>query len=69
MSTVKLFVSNKDFHEVSVAVNKSGVKYYPIRKRVLWKDNSGTRGYVFEMDRDHPIVSFIILKYGLEELT
>jgi len=68
MNTVKLFVKLKDFHNVSVDVNGSGVKYYPIRRYSEMVNHSYTVGYQFEMDKDHPIVSYLVLKYGLETI-
>ena len=68
MSTVKLFVKLKDFHSVSVDVNGSGVKYYPIRRYSALVNHSYTVGYSFEMDKDHPIVTLLLLKYNLTVL-
>lgn len=59
MSTVKFFVPNGKFLEVYNRLKDCGVKYYPIR-RVLG-------GHRFEVE-DHPIVSFLILKYDLNTL-
>ena len=68
MSTVKLFVKLKDFHNVSTDVSNSGVKYYPIRRHSELINHSYTVGYTFEMDKNHPIVTFLVLKYGLAVL-
>lgn len=68
MSTVKLFVKLKDFHKVSSDVSKSGVKYYPIRRHSEMHGVSYKVGYIFEIERGHPIVTFLVLKYGLTEL-
>ena len=68
MSTVKLFVRHKDFHNVSTDVNKSGVKYYPIRRYNELIGASYRVGYRFEMDKNHPIVSLLLLKYDLKVL-
>ena len=57
MSTVKLLVPYPKYNEVMEDIKKSGVKYYPTRR--YWTQ------YRFEMD-EHPIVSYLILKYGLE---
>lgn len=64
MSTVKLFVNNTDFQDVCKHVSESGVKYYPIRR---WSVAMPVyrAGYLFEMDKDHPIVSFIMLTYDV----
>ena len=68
MSTVKFFVKLKDFQSVSKDVNGSGVKYYPIRRYSEMIGASYRVGYAFEMDKDHPIVSFLVLKYGLVQI-
>ena len=68
MSTVKLFVKLKDFHKVSSDVSKSGVKYYPIRRYSEIVNHSYKVGYVFEMERGHNIVPFLILKYDLTQI-
>ena len=57
MSTVKFQVPHTKFKEVYETIKQSGVRYYPIRRMFF----SG--GYRFEVD-DHPIVSYLILKYG-----
>ena len=67
MSTVKLFVKSADFNEVFKHVTMSGVKYYPVRR---WSrlDPSYTSGYKIELDKDHHIVSFLMLRYGLDQI-
>lgn len=57
MSTVKFLVPYPDYNRVMDDIKKSGVKYYPTHR--IWTT------YRFETE-DHPIVSFLILKYGLE---
>ena len=59
MSTVKFYVPNGKFLEVYNKLKDCGVKYYPIR-RVFG-------GHRFEVD-DHPIVSYLILKYELSSV-
>lgn len=59
MSTVKLLVPHFNIKAVIDEVKTSGVKYYPIRRFM------GI--YKIEVD-DHPIVSFLILKYGLQHV-
>jgi hypothetical protein len=66
MSTVKLFVPNSDFSDVCKHVSESGVKYYPIRRHGEMVGSLYRAGYLFEMDKDHPIVSFLILKFDLK---
>ena len=61
MSTVKFNVPHNKFKEVFDTIKQSGVKYYPIR-RMFFSGN-----YMFEID-DHPIVSYLILKYDLNTL-
>jgi hypothetical protein len=64
MSTVKLFVKDVDFSDVCKHVSTSGVKYYPIRRWSVAIPKYYA-GYLFEMDKDHPIVSFIMLTYDV----
>ena len=59
MSTVKLLVPYPKYNEVIEDIKKSGVKYYPTRR--YWTQ------YRFELD-EHPIVSYLILKYDLNTL-
>lgn len=61
MSTVKLYVKWQDYDQVLKDIEDSGVRYYPIRRYAL----GGTAGYRFEVD-EHPIVSYLILKYSLD---
>jgi hypothetical protein len=68
MSTVKLFVPNSDFQDVCKHVSESGVKYYPIRRHGQMVGSLYRAGYLFEMDKDHSIVSFLMLKYGLDQI-
>ena len=67
MSTVKLFVKGNDFTEVFKHVTMSGVKYYPVRRWSIL-DPVYTFGYKIELDKDHPIVSFLILMYELVQI-
>ena len=67
MSTVKLFVPNSDFQDVCKHVSESGVKYYPIRRWSVAIPKY-VAGYLFELNKDHPIVSFLILKFDLKTL-
>lgn len=57
MSTIKLLVPHTEINTVMKDVRQSGVKYYPIRRLFGM--------YRIEID-DHPIASFLILKYGLD---
>ena len=67
MSTVKLFVKSDDFNEVFKYVTMSGVKYYPVRR---WSTLVPvyTFGYKLELEKDHPIVSFLVLRFDLKVL-
>jgi hypothetical protein len=67
MSTVKLFVKADDFTEVFKHVTMSGAKYYPVRR---WSrlEPVYTFGYKIELEKDHPIVSFLILMYELVQI-
>ena len=69
MSTVKFFVKQENFHEVFRYISKSRVKYYPIRKHGEFYGTSFQVGYLFELDKNHPIVSFLILKFDLKTLS
>lgn len=70
MSTVKLFVKRADYMTVMKHIQTSGVKYYPVRRHVHFPNdgNSGYGGYKLELEKDHPIVSFLILRYGLVQI-
>ena len=68
MNTVKLFCIQKMLSDVMADMMKSNVKYWPVRRHLLWANNSGTSGYILEMDADHSIVPFLILKYDLKTL-
>ena len=67
MSTVKLFVKADDFTEVFKHVTMSGVKYYPVRR---WSTLVPvyTFGYKIELEKDHPVVTLLLLKYDLKVL-
>ncbi len=70
MSTVKLFVKRADYMKAMKHIQESGVKYYPVRRHVHFPDGgtSGYGGYKLELEKDHPIVSFLVLRYGLEQI-
>jgi hypothetical protein len=59
MNTVTLFVPHGKFSEVFSAIRNSGVKFYPVNKTY--------GGWKFELD-NHPIASFLILKYDLNTI-
>jgi len=59
MSTVKFTVPHGKFQGVFDDIKKSGVRYYPIYRTY--------NGWRFEID-EHPLVSFLILKYDLNTL-
>jgi hypothetical protein len=71
MSTVKLFVKRADYMTVMKCIQESGVKYYPVRRYVHFPNGgaSGFGGYKLELEKDHPIVSFLILKFDLKTLS
>ena len=70
MNTVKLFCKQKQLPDVMADMMKSNVKYWPVQRYYLTDSmfNSGSIGYRLEMDADHPIVSFLVLKFGLEQI-
>ena len=70
MSTVKLFCPQKLLPDVMAYMMKSNVKYWPV-ERYYHKDSmfdSGKIGYRLEMEANHSIVSYLILKYNLSQL-
>ena len=68
MNTVKLFCKEQMLAPVMADMMKSNVKYWPVRRHILWANSSGTSGYMLEMDAEHSIVPFLILKYDLKTL-
>ena len=68
MSTVKLFCPQKLLSDVMADMMKSNVRYWPIRRHLEWANNSGTVGYIVEMEANHPVVSFLVLKHGLKQI-
>jgi hypothetical protein len=68
MNTVKLFCKEQLLAPVMADMMKSNVKYWPIRRYLDWENNRGSMGYKLEMDADHSIVPFLILKYDLKTL-
>ena len=60
MNTVKFLVPYPKYNQVMEDIKNSGVKYYPTRR--VWAT------YRFETE-DHPVVSYLILKYGLDTVT
>ena len=67
MNTVKLFCPQKLLPDVMAYMMKSNVKYWPV-KRYYHKESmidAGKIGYQLEMEKDHSIVAFLILKYDL----
>lgn len=70
MSTVKLFCPQKLLPDVMAYMMKSNVKYWPV-KRYFMRDSISNPvgiGYQLEMERDHSIVAFLILKFDLKTL-
>ena len=59
--TTKLFVPSKDFKQIEKAIKESGVKFHPFKKLIS--------GYHIEIEpMDHPLVSFLSLKYDVTGL-
>lgn len=55
MNIVKMKIKRKDIHEVRQVLKESGVKYYPFEK---------TWGGYYVTFNEHPIASFIAIKYA-----
>jgi hypothetical protein len=56
--TTKLFVPIQDFKQIEKAIKESGVKFHPFRKL--------DSGYHIDIEpADHPLVSFLSLKYDV----
>ena len=68
MNTVKLFCKEQLLAPVMADMMKSNVKYWPIRRHIDWSNSTGYSGYILEMDAEHSIVPFLILKYDLKTL-
>ena len=70
MSTVKLFCPQGKLADVMADMMKSGVKYWPVRRYfdVESMTDLNKIGYHLEMEKDHPIVPFLILKFDLQTL-
>ena len=68
MNTVKLFCKQKMLSDVMADMMKSNVKYWPVRRYSTFDPDTIKLGYMLEMDADHPIVSFLVLKFGLEQI-
>jgi hypothetical protein len=67
MSTVKLFCPHKHLADVMAYMMKSNVKYWPV-ERYWHKLDVNKIGYRLEMEKDHSIVPFLILKYDLQTI-
>ena len=70
MNTVKLFCPQKLLPDVMAYMMKSNVKYWPV-ERYWHKDSmfdANKIGYRLEMEKDHSIVAFLILKFDLKTL-
>lgn len=64
MNTVKLFCPKGKLSEVMAHITESNVKYWPVER--YWHNVDVNKiGYRLEMEKDHPIVSFLVLKYSL----
>lgn len=56
--TTKLFVPRHEFRQVEQAIKESGVKFYPFAQS--WD------GYYIDIEpADHPLVSYLTLKYDV----
>lgn len=56
--TTKLLVPWEHFRQVDKAIKESGVKHYPYTKRHT--------NYLIEVEpADHPLVSYLVLKYDI----
>lgn len=69
MNTVKLFCLSKDLSDVMAYMMKANVKYYPVRRSGYMQGPKYDAGYRLEMEKDHPVVSFLILKFDLKTLS
>ena len=67
MSTVKLFCPQGKLSGVMADIMKSNVKYWPV-ERYWHKLAINKIGYRLELEKDHSIVSFLILKHDLTTL-
>jgi len=64
MNIVELFIKREDIFAVSKLLSESGAKYYPFEKTWVNVGNFIDIGYRIRVD-DHPIISFIALKYAV----
>lgn len=56
MNTSKIHVPFTDFKQIEKAIKNAGVKFYPFRRK--------NDGYYIEFEpQNHPLVSFLLLKY------
>ena len=71
MNTVKLFCPQKLLPDVMANMMKSNVKYQPVKRYYHTESmfGFGKIGYQLEMEKDHSIVPFLILKYDLNVLS
>lgn len=71
MNTVKLFCPQKLLSDVMAYMMKSNVKYWPVQRYLMREGLSNPIGigYQLEMEKDHPVVSFLILKFDLKTLS
>lgn len=72
MNTVKLFCPQRLLPDVMAYIMKSNVKYWPV-ERYYHKDSIfafdvDKIGYKLEMEKEHKIVPFLILKYNLSQI-
>ena len=70
MNTVKLFCPQKLLPDVMAYMMKSNVKYWPVERYWMREglSNPVGIGYRLEMEKEHKIVPFLILKYDLEQI-
>jgi len=58
INSQRIVVPKKDFRKVEQAIKQSGVKFYPFSKT--------SDGYEIEFTpQDHPLVSYLLLKYDV----
>lgn len=68
-NTIKLFVRHKDYMTVMKQIKENGVKFYPVIRYVRFKHNIGYSGYALELEKNHPIISYLLLKYDVIQLS
>lgn len=62
MKTMKIKIPWENFHDVNRAIKASGVKFWPYQK-------IGTNYIIEFAPKDHPLTTFLLLKYGEINIT